>query len=150
MLGRTKHLSLAVCSFTLSSFFLLAGPGAASAVPNARLDVGTPPLTMVQDDIVDIAKDVVDKLAAEDFEGVTEHFNEQMRQGLPVEKIEQTWTGVVQQIGSFESQGTPRRARQGEGRGVLIRCKFERGAAQVDVWFDRNDEIAGLWIHPAR
>lgn len=150
MLGRTKHLSRAVYSFILSSLFLLGGP-ALAVVHNGAFDVEAPAATIVHDaDIVAMAKDVVDKLAAEDFEGVTEHFNEQMRRELPSQRIEQTWTAVIQQIGSFESQGTPRQATQGEGRGVLIRCRFERGAARVDVWFDRNDEIAGLWIQPTR
>lgn len=100
-------------------------------------------------DATALAKDVVEKLAAEDFEGVTKGFNEELRRTLPSEKLEQGWTAVTQQYGSFESQGSPRTETREGMRGVQIRCRFERGAVNVEVWVDKDDLISGLWIRPA-
>lgn len=102
--------------------------------------------------VVDIkvrAKEVVQKQAAGDFEGVHNLFNAQLKQALPTERIEQTWNAVTQQLGSFESQAAPETTSRDNLRGVFIRLKFERGSAQIEIWFDSDDLIAGMWIKPA-
>jgi len=94
------------------------------------------------------AKEVVEKLAAGDFEGITTHFNKQLKETLPPEKLEQGWNVVTQQLGSFESQGPPQVTSRENMSGVFITCKFERGSARIEVWFDSQELIAGLWIKP--
>jgi hypothetical protein len=129
------------------SFVHLSLTGKLSSPPPAQRQ--QPSASSQEDNIKKLAKDVVEKLAAEDFEGVRANFNEQLKEALPVEKIEQSWTIVTQQIGSFESQGPPKLVNHEGGRGIIIRCRFERGATQVEVWFDDENLVAGLWIRPA-
>jgi hypothetical protein len=96
------------------------------------------------------AKGLVDNLVAEDYEGVRENFNEQMRQGLSADQIAQTWTAAVQQLGSYRSQGSPQLIKDQGFDAVVIRCQMERGALTVEVVYDGEGKVGGLWIRPAQ
>lgn len=107
---RVSATAIALLSLFVFVTSVAAGSGHASSLKGVGL-VHQSSTTSQEDNIKGLAKDVVEKLAAEDFEGVRENFNEHLRVGLPAEKIEQVWTAVTQQIGSFESQGPPRLVR---------------------------------------
>jgi hypothetical protein len=108
--------------------------------------------TRIQDsrDYKRIAKELVDNLVTEDYDAVRENFNEQMRQGLSAERIAQTWSAVVQQLGSYQRQGTPMLIKDQGYDAVVIRCQMERGAVTVEVVYDNQGKVGGLWVRPAQ
>jgi hypothetical protein len=96
----------------------------------------------------DAAKEVVNKLVAEDFEGIRANFNEQMKQTLSVEILKTGWTSAIQNTGKYIGQVDLRRDLR-EGYDVYtITCRMQRGGLEVEVSYDRNGKIGGLWIRP--
>jgi hypothetical protein len=96
------------------------------------------------------AKEVVRKLFAEDFEGVRANFNEQMKQGLSADKMREVWTAAMQYHGKYQGQAEPV-VRQVQGYDVVvIRCEMERSPMEVEVDYDQNGKVGGLWVRPAR
>ena len=95
------------------------------------------------------AKEVVNKLVAENFEGIRADFNEEMRRVLSAEQMKQVWTAAIQYHGKFKSQGEPNNSQQ-QGHDVYsIRCEMERSPMEVIVAYDQNGKIGGLWFRPA-
>lgn len=96
------------------------------------------------------AKEVVNKLVAEDYEGIRKNFNDTMKANLPAEKLKEGWRYVVEHLGEFKSQEEPQ-SRTVEGwEVILIGCQMERGRINVEVSYDSNGKIGGLWIRPAQ
>jgi hypothetical protein len=96
------------------------------------------------------AKELVDNLIAEDYGAVRRNFSEQMKQTVSEEQIAQVWSSVVQQLGSYRSQGPPQLIKDQGFDAVVIRCQMERGAVTVEVVYDNQDKIGGLWVRPAQ
>jgi hypothetical protein len=95
------------------------------------------------------AKAVVNKLVAEDFEGVRTDFNEQMKQGLSAEQMKTVWTGAIQHHGKYKSQSEAIQSQQ-EGYDVYtIRCEMMKSPMEVVVAYDQDGKIGGLWVRPA-
>jgi hypothetical protein len=96
------------------------------------------------------AKEVVNKLLAEDFEGVRANFNQQMKDGLSAEKIKEVWEAALQYHGKYKSQSEPTRS-QDQGYDVfVIRCEMQRSPMEVMVAYDQSGKIGGLWVRPAK
>jgi hypothetical protein len=95
-----------------------------------------------------IAAGIVSDLASGRFDGIAVHCTAQLRQTLPAERIARIWHNVTSDLGDFEQQ-SPTQERDGISvTNVRIGCRFQHGVAQVDVNFDRDGRIAGLWIYP--
>ncbi len=102
------------------------------------------------EDLQEEAALLVETLADEDFEGVTDFFNDRLAQQLSADRVGQVWMGVVAQLGDFEEQGSPRLVREQGYNAVIIRCELAYGAVAVKVVFDQQDQVAGLWVYPVQ
>jgi hypothetical protein len=95
------------------------------------------------------AKGVVNKLVAEDFEGIRKNFNAQLKAALSAEKMKDGWTAIGNQLGKYKSQGQP---HSGPGPGgydiVIIRCQMDKGELDIEVDYDSDGLIGGLWLRP--
>lgn len=96
------------------------------------------------------AKDVVNKLVAEDYEGIRANFNEKMKSGLSAEKMKEVWKSVLEHAGAFQSQGTPQTQNTQGWEIIVIPCQMERAKINVEVDYDSDGKIGGLWIKPAK
>lgn len=94
------------------------------------------------------AESIVGKLVSGDYEGVRANFDENMKASLPASKIKEVWEGVKAQNGEYKSHGTPYHQKVQGGDGVRIRCQMERGAVNVDVYYNAEEKVAGLWVVP--
>jgi uncharacterized protein DUF3887 len=96
------------------------------------------------------AKEVLSKLLAKDYEGVRANFNQQMKDGLPAERIKEVWESALQYHGTYVSQSEPTR-KQDQGYDVfVIRCEMQRSPLEVVVAYDQSGKIGGLWVRPAK
>jgi hypothetical protein len=95
------------------------------------------------------AKEVVNKLVAEDFEGVRANFNETMKQTLSAERMKQVWRAAITHHGAYQSQGEARNAQQDGYDVYVIRCEMKNSPMEVVVAYDRDGKIGGLWVRPA-
>ena len=97
-----------------------------------------------------IAAGVVTNLASGEFDGIEMRCNAQLRQTLPAERIGIIWRNVTATLGEFEHQSPTQERDEISVVNVRIGCRFQHGVAQVDVNFDRDGKIAGLWIYPRK
>lgn len=99
---------------------------------------------------IEIAKAVVDRLAAEDFCAVTEKFESTLKQALTTEKIQEGWASLIARTGSFKRQISTESQKSPEGYDIiLVKCEFEKSAGLVRVIFDHQNKVVGLWVTPA-
>lgn len=95
------------------------------------------------------AKGVVNKLVAGDFEGIRKNFNAQLKAALSADKMKDGWIAIGNQLGKYKSQGQP---HSGPGPGgydiVIIRCQMDKGELDVEVDYDPDGLIGGLWLRP--
>ncbi len=95
-----------------------------------------------------VSESIVGKLISGDYEGIRENFDDNMKANLPASKIKEVWEGVKANIGEYKSHGTPYHQQVQGGNGIRIRCQMERGAVNVDVYFNSAEKVAGLWVLP--
>ena len=87
-------------------------------------------------------------LAAEQFVTAVEHFDETMKNALPVEKLEEAWKFTTSQVGAFKRQMGSRTEKQGEYDTVFVTCEFEKGPLDVKVVYNSERQVAGLFFVP--
>lgn len=96
-----------------------------------------------------MANMVVDKLVAEDFDGIVKNFSEAMKQAVTAQQIEEVWDGAKAKEGNYKSRSTPETQERDNHYGAYIICQMEKGKVGIEVWVDGSGKIAGLWIKPA-
>lgn len=96
-----------------------------------------------------IGNEVVDKLVAKDFEGITKNFDDTMKQGITAEQIKTLWTQVIAAVGEYKSREATQTQEKDNRYGTYTVCQMASGKVGVEVWVDASGKIAGLWIRPA-
>ncbi len=89
---------------------------------------------------------IVDALASGDMAAATKDFDATMRQSITTAQITEVWASVIAQDGPYTGQ-TAINSRQEQGYDVVrVICQFERGTKTVQVSFDSDLKVAGLFI----
>jgi hypothetical protein len=106
------------------------------------------PLHFVIPDHKADAKEVVNKLVAEDYEGIRKNFNDQMKGGLSAENMKAVWRAVIEHLGDYKSQAEPQSEIRQNWEIIVIKCEMVRGKVDVEVDYDPSGKIGGLWVRP--
>ena len=93
------------------------------------------------------ARAITHLLGQQQFKEVSTRFNDQMKETMPPERLEASWTHVMMHLGPFKSIKVAR--KDPEFDRVDVRCVFENGPMVVRIAFDPSGKIAGLWMLPA-
>lgn len=93
------------------------------------------------------AKAITDLLQRQQFKEVSTRFNDQMKETMPTDRLEASWTHVMMHLGAFKSIKHAR--KDPELDRVDVRCEFEHGPMIIRVAFDPSGRISGLWMLPA-
>jgi len=93
------------------------------------------------------AKTITDLLRQHQFKEVSTRFNDRMKEAMPPDRLETSWTHVMTHLGLFKTIKLAR--KDPEFDRVDVRCEFEHGLMIVRVAFDPSGKIAGLWMLPA-
>lgn len=106
--------------------------------------------TAAEEDTPEIlAGQFVDLLAKEDFTSAVKWFDAKMTGALPEPSLKQTWVSVTGQAGKFKKQ-VKTRVEKVQGYDVVyVTSEFEKANLDVQVVFDSQKKIAGLFIKPA-
>lgn len=96
----------------------------------------------------EIVREIVDNLAKEDYQAVTKDFSNVLKQQLSPQNIGDAWSTMVAQLGKFQSKSSERVAIIQGYNQVIIRCKFEADSLNVEVTFNENDKVIGLYLKP--
>jgi len=126
--------SIGILSFAVSLVFAVSA-SANSLKTNAERDAE--------------AKEVVNKLAAEDFEAIRANFNDQMKQALSAEAMKKIWKASVARHGAYVSQGELKNTQQQGYDIYMIRCEMKTSPIEVIVAFDSEGKIGGFSLRPA-
>ncbi|MGC1987523.1 MAG: alpha/beta fold hydrolase, partial [Candidatus Acidiferrales bacterium] len=97
---------------------------------------------------VTAAQQVIQELAAGQFDKVEAQYDARMAAALPPGKLAATWPSLIEQVGAFQSI-TNAHASKVQGLDVVrLECKFQNASLEATVAFDSNGKIAGLGFRP--
>lgn len=99
-------------------------------------------------DLTSVAARFVESLAREDFAGAVEYFDSAMKAALPANKLQEAWQSLVARIGPFQRQLGSRAEKLGQYDIAFVTCEFDRGAMDVKLVFNSNQQITGLFFVP--
>ena len=88
-------------------------------------------------------------LDKEQFDTATKEFDAAMTAAMPVDKLRETWKGLLSQVGSLKSVDERRKKTQASYSIVDLICTFERAPLVVRVALDSDGKVAGLFFLPA-
>jgi hypothetical protein len=94
------------------------------------------------------AKVFVTHIAEGRLDNAIAMMDETMKGSFGREDLNETWKGVINQVGEFESFPSSRVEIEGEYHAVDLTCEFERAELIVRVVFDTDLNVAGLWFRP--
>ena len=91
---------------------------------------------------------IVNLLVDQEYEALTENFDDTMKAELPAEKIQEVWEIAASQLGPFEKQ-LAQRTEQEMGYDIeIVTCQFENGYLDVKIVYNNEKQIAGLLLLP--
>jgi len=97
-------------------------------------------------DLTELALALVNSMVAGDFKGVVSGFTSEMKEGLPAEKLADTWASVISANGPFRQLGGVRAEEVGGFKCIFVKCEFRLGKLDAKAVFDKDKKIAGLWL----
>lgn len=98
--------------------------------------------------LIPAARAFVELLRTENFKVAVAQFDDTMKAAMPEAKLQETWTAVLNQVGSFKSAGKTRAEKRGDYVMVFVTCEFEKSPLDIRVVLDRSSRIAGLFFTP--
>lgn len=110
----------------------------------------TPPVSSNNQAVLRAAAEAaVAMMVADDFSGVWEKGSSNFKANLSPVDMRSGWDHLVERFGPFQKQVPYRVVRDQNGNDeVVIRCNFKSGAADVQIFFDNERQIIGLWFFP--
>jgi len=136
--------------FSLALFFLVASLPAAT--PAQRSSQTQPPgaTNQVEDSSATAAaaQKIIQQLVAGEFSKVEALYDERMAQALPTGKLAESWPGLIQQAGAFQSITSTQTIRVQGLEVVKLACKFANATLDATVAFNTEGKLAGLSFRP--
>ncbi len=96
---------------------------------------------------VALAKNMVKAMVRGDFKGASKDFTAELAAKVPPKILETGWASLVQRAGAYRSGLGSRSERLGQLDIVYVVCLFEKSVADVQVVFNRQGKVSGLWLH---
>jgi hypothetical protein len=100
-----------------------------------------------REDMEASAKAITDLLRQQQFKEVNTRFNDEMKESMPIDRLEASWMHVMMHLGPFKSVRSAR--KDPEFDRVDVHCEFENGPMIIRIAFEPSGKIAGLWMLPA-
>jgi len=97
-----------------------------------------------------VAKDIVQKIAAGQFDSVEAQYTPQVAAALAPGRLAGAWASVLEQEGSFDSVASAVTGKVQTFDVVLLVCKFQKGLIDVQIALTAEAKIAGIHFGPHR
>ncbi len=101
---------------------------------------------MKDEDKISIAQQLATRFVEGDFEAVVQSLDENLRQQLPVEKLQATLQALVASVGKFKEQVGAHTFQIPSAELVIVTCAFANASLDINVAFNEQDKIVGLNI----
>lgn len=95
-----------------------------------------------------LAVEFVEQLVRGDFDAATARFDSTMATVMPPATLEETWDALLAQVGEFREWSATRLLQQQGYDIVLVSSEFTGAAIDIQVVFDEDRRIAGLFFRP--
>lgn len=99
-------------------------------------------------DYTSAGKNVVTLLSARQFDKAEALFDDRMKAAIPAEKLATVWDQLVEKAGAFQSITGANVSEQGAFHVVVVTCVFANAAIDVQVAFDPQSKVGGLYFRP--
>lgn len=117
--------------------------------PYPAAAVGATPAAVPSRELSGAATAVVGQLVARDFAAVRADFDNTMTNGLSQAALAAAWSSVTAPLGAFRTTDATILKHITPGVDtVFVPVTFERGAMEVQISFDAQRRIAGLYFRP--
>jgi len=103
-------------------------------------------MKMKVEDKISIAQQLATRFVEGDFEAVVQSLDENLRQQLPVEKLQATLQALVASVGKFKEQVGAHTFQIPSAELVIVTCAFANASLDINVAFNEQDKIVGLNI----
>jgi hypothetical protein len=107
----------------------------------------TPVSNLSAEDMEKLATDLTNLLRQQHFAELNAHFNDQLKALMNAQHLDDSWSHVLQHVGSFKSIKKVR--KDPEHDAVDVQCEFEHSEIIVRVAFDLDGKVAFIWMLPA-
>lgn len=98
------------------------------------------------EDLTKLALGFVNSMTVGDFEGAVSGFTGEMKEGLPADKLRDTWAKMVSGNGGLRGLGGVRAEEAEKFKCIFVKCEFALTNLDAKVVFDKDKKIAGLWF----
>jgi uncharacterized protein len=96
------------------------------------------------------AREVVNEMAAGQYDKVETQYDSAMKSALPAGKLGDTWKQMLGQVGGFKSVVSDSSQTQ-QGRQIItLVCAFERATVDVGIAFNADGTLGGIHFRPHR
>jgi hypothetical protein len=109
---------------------------------------GTPMALAAAPELADRAAALLGCLVTGRWEEARQEFTQILREHLDAEHLARGWAQTAAQMGRCERMGEPFAYRVGADTAVDIPLHFEAGDRTGRVVFDRDGQVAGLFLRP--
>ncbi len=118
-------------------------------MPLASVDAAQQQAASAAPDYSARANEVVNDLAARQFDKVFALFDPTMAAAVPADKLGPGWDQVISREGAFQKINSTQVIDQSAHHVATVACTFEKGQVNIILAFDDSGHIAGLHIVPA-
>ena len=105
-----------------------------------------------QEKLVAISEEILENLVAGKYEKIAEHFDQKMKESLSPDQLKAVYEGLKANVGEFKEKGEVLTENYDMNnqkfRIVYIIMKFEKAPFKLQVVFDEDDLVAGLFLKP--
>ncbi|NIM06475.1 MAG: DUF3887 domain-containing protein [Armatimonadetes bacterium] len=104
-----------------------------------------PPLAT---ELIEPAQQFMAQLAARDFSTAVESFDENLKEQMPPDKLDEAWRTITKNLGAYLRQVRTEVTRENGRDVVYITIQFEKGSSEVQIIFDEEKRISEVWFGP--
>jgi hypothetical protein len=93
-----------------------------------------------------LALQILDAVVRGDNAGATAHFDADLKEKLPPDKLAASWTNYQQTFGDYQSHGSPQQVPRGDLTVVNVPLQMSQQPGEFRVTFHNNQTVAGLFF----
>src|SRR5271154_2026818 len=96
-----------------------------------------------------LARRFIEQVSSEHFAAASAPFTDQMKAGMPPDKLALVWHDLQTRKGLFQMVERVAAEPVGDGTAELVTCLFANGSVTFEIYVDAGGHIAGFFLTPA-
>jgi hypothetical protein len=145
--GVATVLAATALSLTACGSDNRGGNAAQPTVPSSSASSSTAGSTNpVPDQYNQLALQILDAVVRGDNAGATAHFDTDLKEKLPPDKLAASWANYQKTFGDYQSHGDPQQVPRGDLTVVNVPLQMSQQPGEFRVTFHNNQTVAGLFF----